>query len=117
MKEEFLKELEEKFKRLTKLPVEANDSKTNIYYFYCNNSVYKKFKEVFPLDENDMYCYCGVLVKIINVDNYIKAEVKPYEVKDNQFCNTFKKPFYQDLFKPSKEKYVIKTGMKVSKKK
>ena len=77
----------------------------------------KKFKELFPLDENDMYCYYGVWVKIVNVERSFEVEGKPYEVKDTQFCNTFKKPFYHDVFKPSKEKYGIKTGMKGSKRK
>lgn len=117
--EEFLKGLEETFKSLTKLPVESYGSKTNPYYFCCNNNVYKQIKEELPLDENDMYCHYGVWVKIINVEKPFDFEVeaKPYEVKDIPFCNTFKKPFYQDVFKPSKEKYSIKTVMKGSKRK
>ena len=115
--EEFLKELEETFKSLTKLPVESYGSKTNPYYFCCNKNVYKQIKEELPLDENDMYCYYGVWVKIINVEKSFEVEAKPYEVKDNSFCNTFKKPFYHDVFKPSKEKYGIKTVMKGSKRK
>ena len=43
--EEFLKELEETFKSLTKLPVESHGSRTNPYYFCCNNNVYKQIKE------------------------------------------------------------------------
>ena len=115
--EEFLKELEETFKSLAKLPVDSHGSRTNPYYFCCNNNVYKQIKEELPLDENDMYCNYGVWVKIINVEKSFEVEAKPYEVKDTPFCNTFKKPFYQDVFKPSKEKYSIKTVMKGNKRK
>ena len=116
--EEFFKELEETVKHLAEQPVEIYGSKTKPYYFCCSNDIYKKIKELLPLDENDMYCNYGVWVKVINVDNaFGKIEAKPYEVKDIPFCNIFKKPFYQDVFKPSKEKYSIKTVMKGNKRK
>lgn len=118
-KEEMLKKLEEAFEWMKKQPVEMIGTKDNPYYCYCNNEIYKKFKEELPLDENDMYCYYGGWVKVINVDKPFEVEVKPYEVKkeDNPFCNTFKKPFYRDAFKKNKNDYAVKILGKWSKRK
>lgn len=80
-------------------------SKQNPYCFYCNNKIYKKFKEELPLDENDMYCNYGTWVKVINVDKHFEVEVKPYEPK---FNNTNYKPFYHDIFKKDNSNYAVK---------
>lgn len=109
-KEEFIQKLEEAFEWMKKQPIEMIGTKANPYYCYCKNEIYKKVKEELPLDENDMYCWYGGWVKVINVDKPFEVEVKPYEVKkeDNPFCNTFKNPFYRDVFKKNKNDYAVK---------
>ena len=117
-KEEFFQKLEEAFEWMKKQPVEIIGSKEKPYYCYCNNNIYKKFKEELPLDENDMYCTISGWIKVINVDKPFEVEVKPYEVKkeNNPFCNTFKKPFYHDLFKQNNSAYAVKVLGKWKKK-
>ena len=83
-------------------------SMDSIYFFhycYCNNEIYRKFKEELPLDENDMYCHYAGYVKVINVDKPFEVEVKPYEPK---FNNTNYKPFYHDVFKNDNSSYAVK---------
>lgn len=116
-KEEFYKKLEEVFECIKKQPVEIIGSKAKPYICYVNDIIYKEMQKYFILDENDMYLSICGWVKFINVDKPIKVEVKPYEVKDNPFCNTFKKPFYHDLFKQDKEMYSIKVAGKWRKRK
>lgn len=103
--EEFIQKLEEAFEWMKKQPVEIIGSKEKPYHCYCNNKIYKKFKEELPLDENDMYCNYGTWVKVINVDKPFEVEVKPYEPK---FNNTNHKPFYHDIFKKDNSNYAVK---------
>lgn len=117
--EEILKKIEEVLEWMKEQPCEIHGSKDKPYYCFCNNEIYKKFKEGLPLDENDMYFTINGWVKVINVNKPFEVEVKPYEVKkeDNPFCNTFKKPFYRDVFKKNKKDYAIKVLGKWSKRK
>ncbi len=116
--EEIIEALKKYFKWMIEQSEVIYGTKENPYYFLCNNNVYKQIKELLPLDKNDMYCYYGGRVKIVNVDKaFEKIEAKPYEVKDNPFCNTFKKPFYQDLFEQDKRKYGIQVKGKWRKRK
>lgn len=103
-KEEMIKKLKEAFEWMEKQSIEIIGSKVNPYYCYCNNEIYKKFKEL-PLDENDMYCTINGWVKVINVDKPFEVEVKPYEPK---FNNTNYKPFYREVFKKNENDYAVK---------
>lgn len=108
-KEEVIQKLEEVFEWMKKQPIEIIGSKEKPYYCYCNNEIYKKFKEELPLDENDMYYCNGDYIKFVNVDKPFEVEIKPYEVKkeDNPFYN-FRNPYFLDLFKKNKNDYAVK---------
>ena len=109
--EELLKQLKETFEYLKNKPIERYGTKDKPYYCLVGNKVYEYIKQNKLCDENDMYRMpTGEWVKIINVNNPVKVEVKPYEVEKekNPFCNTFKKPFYHDLFKQNNSAYEVK---------
>lgn len=116
--EEILEALEKSFKwMMEKETSELYGTKENPYICYVSNGAYKEIKEMNVLDKNDMCSTISGWVKIINFDKPVNVEVNPYEVKDNPFCNTFKKPFYQDLFKQDKRKYSIEVAGKWRKRK
>lgn len=117
-KEEIREAFEKSFQMMKEQSLKVYGTKGEPYVCFVNDFIYKEMQKYFILDENDMYLSICGWVKFINVDKPIKVEVKPYEVKkeDNPFCNTFKKPFYHDLFKQNKEEYSIKVAGKWRKK-
>lgn len=118
-REEFIEKLKEAFEYMKNKPIEYYGSKEKPYYCMVNNICYLEIKKQKLVDENDMYrTPTGEWVKIINVEIPVKVEVKPYEVEKekNPFCNTFKKPFYHDLFKQNNSAYSVKVLGKWNKK-
>ena len=115
--EEIVEAFEKSVKTLKEKLSKVYGTKEEPYICYTSDIVYKKIKEMSILDENDICSTEWGWFKIINVDKPIKVEVKPYEVKDNPFCNTFKKPFYQVLFEQDKRKYSIQVAGKWRKRK
>ena len=115
--EEILEALEKSFKWMMEQSEVIYGTKENPYICYVSDGAYKEIKKMNILDEYDMCATEKGWAKIINFEKPVKVEVKPYEVKDNPFCNTFKKPFYQELFKQDKEKYSIQVKGKWRKRK
>lgn len=115
--EEIVEAFEKSLKMLQEQLSKVYGTKEEPYVCYVSDIAYKKIKEMSVLDKNDMCSTERGWVKIINIEKPVKVEAKPYEVKDNPFCNTFKKPFYQDLFKQDKEMYSIKVAGKWRKRK
>ena len=116
--EEILEALEKSFKWMIEQETsELYGTKEKPYICYVSDGAYKEIKKMNILDECDMCATEMGWAKIINFEKPVKVEVKPYEVKDNPFCNTFKKPFYHDLFKQDKRKYSIEVAGKWRKRK
>ena len=115
--EEILETLEKSFKWMMEQSEVIYGTKANPYICYVSDGVYKEIKKMNILDEYDMCATEEGWAKIINFDKPFKVEVKPYEVKENPFCNTFKKPYYIDLFKQDKRKYSIEVAVKRRKRK
>ena len=110
--EEFIKNLKEAFEYMKNKSVERVGTKAKPLYCMVSNKCYLEIKKQKLVDEKDMYRMptTGEWVKIINVENPVKQEVKPYEVEkeDNPFCNTFKEPFYKPLYVKDKSMYALK---------
>ena len=121
--EEFLKGIRKVREYLSKSPVDFSlGSKNKPYEAYFGEKVYNEFEPF--LDEHNMINVNGTWFKIhkvpvlSNSEKNVIIQVKPYEVKKeyNSFCNTFKEPFYHDLFKQNNSAYAVKVLGKWKKK-